>query len=153
VQLLDGHAYPVRRPDLNHGIDGQVDELAPTQANGREQLDAQAHKRIGVRPRRAEELGGCGVVQEAWQGFVENREVTAEQQRSGQNIVARPLGQADERYAESFETAGDRTTAVHSRTAPAASNPRGVSSRMRAMSYVRPWRWCGPEQSRWRVAQ
>jgi hypothetical protein len=57
VQLADGHPQPVRRANLNHGIDGQIDELAAAQTRAGQNLDAQADKRISVCARRAEQLG------------------------------------------------------------------------------------------------
>jgi hypothetical protein len=57
VQLADRHARPVGRANLNHGIDGQVDELAAAQASASQHRHTQADKRIGVCPCRAEQLG------------------------------------------------------------------------------------------------
>src|SRR5262252_8962154 len=57
VQLANGHPEPVCRADLHDGVDGQVDELATTQAGAGQQFDAQARKRIGFCPCGAEEFG------------------------------------------------------------------------------------------------
>ena len=80
VQLADGHPQPVGRADLDHGIDGQVDEFAAAQAGAGQHLHAEPDKGIGVGPRGAEQFGGRRVVEEARQRLIEDGEIAGKEQ-------------------------------------------------------------------------
>jgi hypothetical protein len=50
VELADRDPEPVRGADLDHGVDGQAQELALAQARAGQELHTQAHERVGVGP-------------------------------------------------------------------------------------------------------
>src|SRR5712691_5646671 len=116
VQLADRHPQPVRRANLDNGIDGQIDELAATQASAGEHLHTQAGERIGVGPCCPEQFGRRRIVEKAWQRLVEDREVAGKEQDASRSVIACPFRETSERHAEGSQVTGYRSAAQQRRT-------------------------------------
>ena len=106
AQLAERHVQPVRRADLDHRIDLQVEELALAQPGAGEELDRQAGERVGVLARCAQQLGRRGVVDEPRQRLIAARDVTGEHQHPRRGVLAIPLAETLEADAQRAEMLG-----------------------------------------------
>jgi len=92
VQLPDRDAKPVGRPDLHHGVDGECEQLAASDAGAGQQLDDQSRQRVRVSAGSPLQFRCGGVVEEPWQRLVGDGQVTDEDQRPGGGVVVAPVG-------------------------------------------------------------
>ncbi len=106
AELADGHVKPVGGADLHDGVDGEVQELAFAQAGAGQELDGQAHERVGVGAGGLQQLGERCVIEEAGQGCVAQGQVAVEDQHPGGDIVTVPFGETFEAGAEPTEVFG-----------------------------------------------
>ena len=100
VQFADRDPQPVGGADLHDGVDGEGEQLAAADAGAGEQFDDQPGQRIGVGAGGAQQLGRGGVVEEAWQRFVDDRQVPGEQQRPHRRVRVAPFGDPGEKAVQ-----------------------------------------------------
>jgi hypothetical protein len=106
AQLAERHVQPVGRADLDHRIDGQIEELALAQPSAGEELDRQPGERVRVLAGGAQELRRRRVVDEPRQRLIAARHVAREHQHARGGVVAVPLAQPLKAGAQGAELLG-----------------------------------------------
>ena len=96
VQLADRDPQPVGGADLHDRVDGQFEQFAAADAGAGEQFDDQPGQRIRVGAGGAQQLGRGGVVEEARQRLVDDRQVAGEHQRPHRRVRVAPFGDPGE---------------------------------------------------------
>ena len=87
AQLAQRHMQPVGGADLHHGIDCEIEEFTLAQAGARQELDTQADERVGVGAGGLQQFGERGVVEEAGQRLVADRQVAGEHEHPGGDVA------------------------------------------------------------------
>ena len=106
AQLAQRHMQPVGGADLHHGIDCEIEEFTLAQAGAGQELDTQADERVGVGAGGLQQFGERGVVEEAGQRLVADRQVAGEHEHPGGDVVTVPFGEAFEAGAQRAEVLG-----------------------------------------------
>ncbi|EUA42901.1 phage integrase family protein [Mycobacterium xenopi 3993] len=107
AQFPQRHVQPVRGSDLHHGIDCEIEEFTLAQAGAGEKLHAQSNERIIGGARGLQQLGERGVIEKAGQRVVADRQVAAEHEHAGGNVVAVPFGEPVEAGAQGAKVFGE----------------------------------------------
>src|SRR5271166_61759 len=107
AQFAERHVQPVRGADLHDGIDCEVEEFALAQAGAGQELHTQSDERVVVSARGLQELGERGVVEEAGQRVVPQRQVAGEHEHAGGDVVAVPFGEPLEAGAQGAKVFGE----------------------------------------------
>jgi len=107
AQFPQRHVQPVRCPDLHHGIDCEVEEFTLAQAGAGQELHAQADERVVVGPGGLQQLGERGVVEEAGQRVIAQRQVAGENEHPGRDVVAVPFGEAFKAGTQGAQVLGE----------------------------------------------
>ena len=110
VELAERDAQPVAGADLHDRVHGEGHELAAAHSGAGEELDAQAGEQVGVGSGRGEEPGGCGVVDEAGQRLIADREVPGDDEHPSGKVIAVPLAEPLEAGAQRAQMLGDGVT-------------------------------------------
>jgi len=72
VELADRDSQPEGGSDLDDGVDGEGEQFALADSGAGEQFDDQPGQRVGVGSGGSHQLGRGGVVEEPWQGLVDD---------------------------------------------------------------------------------
>ena len=107
AQFPQRHVQPVRCPDLHHGIDCEVEEFTLAQAGAGQELHAQADERVVVGPGGLQQLGERGVVEEAGQRVIAQRQVAGENEHPGRDVIAVPFGEAFKAGTQGAQVLGE----------------------------------------------
>ena len=117
AELPDRHVQPVGGPDLHHRIGGEVEEFALAEPGAGEKFHGEPDERVIVGAGGLEQLGERGIVEEAWQRFIPDGQVTGEDQYPRGDVVAVPFGEPFEAGAQNAQVFGE----ADRRQGPAAS--------------------------------
>jgi integrase len=107
AQFPERHVQPVRGADLHDGIDCEIEEFALAQACAGQELHAQSHERVVGGACGLQQLGERGVVEEAGQRVVTQRQIAGEHEHAGGGVVAVPFGEPLEAGAQGAKVFGE----------------------------------------------
>jgi hypothetical protein len=111
AELAERDVQPVRRADLHHRIDLQVQELAAAHPSPGEKLDREPGERVIASASRAQQLRGGAVIDEPRQRIIEARHVTGEHQHPRRRVLALPLAQPLEAHTQRAQPRRERALA------------------------------------------